>query len=771
MTETLEGVAVPGRLDVDICRARDSRFTYRDASETAPLGTLVGEFSLFNEWYEISSYWEGNFLERLVPGSFKRTINNRSGQSPVRVLLEHGYDPTVADKPLGVPEILEERETGPYAETPLFDTSYNRDLAPALAAGAYGQSFRFQVLIDEWVEEPGVSDHNPKGIPERTIKEVRLIEFGPTIFPASPATNGTTGLRSTTDEFYAQLARRDEGRYDAAIRSVRSHRAPAAPEQARSDDVDAPADPEAPTEDPPAPTHSEDSPDAPVAHSEDPQPAEHSSDTAAPSSDARKEHPVMTNDNMTTEERAARQSEIRARLAEIDTEYAGAALPDEVRTEWDSLLAEDTSHQAAIDAQESRREQLAALAEKRDAGEPGRPGTPAFHKRAENIYDLNEVRQSANGSVEDLTRRMRDNAKRAVELATFPGVASREDAQARVERALTKIDDEQGTLARRILTTGSPTYDRAFGKMIAQRGERGLSAEEQRALALGVDAEGGFAVPFQLDPTVILTSDGVIDPLRQLARVEQIVGKEWQGLTSEGITVTRKPEAAESTDDSPSFDQPAVGTSRVDGFVPFSVEIEGDWSAMRSELTMMLADAKATEEADSFVNGTGATLGNGKLPEGVLVGANIATNTDSGALTRDDLYRIKNALKPRFRANASWFAEGSFYDACRSLNEHGDVWAELAGDKNPRLLNKFTYEASEMPSFSTVTGSKLAIFGDFKRGFIIVDRVGMSVELVPQVFGANRRPTGQRGIWAFWRNGSKVLVPAAFRVLTVNNGS
>jgi predicted phage gp36 major capsid-like protein len=41
----------------------------------------------------------------------------------------------------------------------------------------------------------------------------------------------------------------------------------------------------------------------------------------------------------------------------------------------------------------------------------------------------------------------------------------------------------------------------------------------------------------------------------------------------------------------------------------------------------------------------------------------------------------------------------------------------------------------------------------------------MDVELVPHLFGTNRRPTGQRGIFAMWRNNSAVLVPAAFRRL------
>jgi hypothetical protein len=48
--------------------------------------------------------------------------------------------------------------------------------------------------------------------------------------------------------------------------------------------------------------------------------------------------------------------------------------------------------------------------------------------------------------------------------------------------------------------------------------------------------------------------------------------------------------------------------------------------------------------------------------------------------------------------------------------------------------------------------SKIMIFGDF-RYYLIVDRIGMTVELVPHLFGAtNQRPIGARGLLAYWRN-------------------
>ncbi len=64
---------------------------------------------------------------------------------------------------------------------------------------------------------------------------------------------------------------------------------------------------------------------------------------------------------------------------------------------------------------------------------------------------------------------------------------------------------------------------------------------------------------------------------------------------------------------------------------------------------------------------------------------------------------------------------------------------------------------------AATTGTKWALYGDFFTGYYIADRIGMSVEIVQNLFGANRRPTGERGLMAYWRTGSKVVVPEALR--------
>jgi hypothetical protein len=154
--------------------------------------TLVGYPIVFNRWTEISG-WEGNFLERIDPAAVKKTLQERSDQ--VKVLFNHGFDPQIGDKPLGKPALIEGRDYGLWTETPLADTSYNKDLKELLRVGAIdGMSFRFTVMRENWDDEPKPSTDNPKGLPERTIQELRLYEYGPVTFPAYEAT--TAGIRA-----------------------------------------------------------------------------------------------------------------------------------------------------------------------------------------------------------------------------------------------------------------------------------------------------------------------------------------------------------------------------------------------------------------------------------------------------------------------------------------------------------------------------------------------------------------------------------------------
>jgi HK97 family phage prohead protease len=159
---------------------------------------MTGHLAVFNEWTEINSRAEGHFLERIAPGAFRKTI--AESRNRIKTLFQHGRDPVVADKVLGSIEHLGEDEKGVAFKVRLFETaSYVRDLLPGLRAGVYGSSFRGRVVKSDFQVRPPRSPHNPEGIPEQTIREFKLIEFGPVSFPQYEG--ATAGLRSMTDYF------------------------------------------------------------------------------------------------------------------------------------------------------------------------------------------------------------------------------------------------------------------------------------------------------------------------------------------------------------------------------------------------------------------------------------------------------------------------------------------------------------------------------------------------------------------------------------------
>jgi HK97 family phage major capsid protein/HK97 family phage prohead protease len=749
---------------------RDVDFTFAPAQESdseersgdSAVGdgrTLSGYAAVFNASTTINS-WEGRFEETIAPGAFRKTLRERK---PI-MQWDHGRDTRVGSTPIGVYTELVEDERGLKVGGRLFNNDVVEPVRQAIEAESVtGMSFKFQVTRDKWTDSSGnpvkgeelyelLYDAGDRGPLTREIQEVKLYEAGPVSTPAYSQTS--VGVRSAD-----QMTEEDRRAFVEECVRTSGGSETHTPEELPAGSVV----PEVETDEQRAEPEGAAPEGTPEGHVEEE--VQRAAKPATPNT--RKASVPM--DVMTTEERRVRREEIRSRLAEIDREHSGAELPADIRSEWDDLNREFEEHGRAIASAEARMARLRELADSEDNREvtdaPAASrsyGSPAFHRR-DNVYDLQALRNQAR-SPEEMGTLMRDNALRAVETSRFPGVPNREAAQERAAFLLENVDTKDGALARRVLQTGSATYERAFGKVAANLTENGLTNEERAALAVGAGATGGYAVPFQLDPTVILTNDGRINPLRSVARQVQIVGKEWQGITSAGVTVSRSAEAAEVAATDPTLAQPTVKAERVTGFVTYSMEVEQDWSQMRSEVTSILADAKEEEESESFFDGDGiAPNANGILAT-LSTSSNVSVAT-TGAFVVGDLYSLEQALPPRFRANAVYMANHTIYNKVRQFgtSDSHALWERIGNGMPPELLGRPAYEASAMPA-THAAADRFLLYGDFRQ-FLIVDRIGMNVELVPHILGSNRRPTGQRGLLAVWWNNSKVLVDNAFRVL------
>jgi HK97 family phage major capsid protein/HK97 family phage prohead protease len=721
------------------------------------IGHLTGHLAVWDQWTEINSSWEGNFLESVRSSAFDKAVS----ENTPKVLLNHGQDPQVGDKPLGPPLRLAPDDIGMAYDVGLIDTSYNRDILPGLKQKLYGSSFRFSVIKEEFKRDAKKSAHNPKGLPERTILEATLPEFGPVTFPAyiGADAGARMEMRSMTDEFILTEALDQFIEEPEKLRALLAQRGIQQPERADALPTDGAAS-----------EHSDEGSRSEPEAQPDPPPAVAATTPQDPPKSGSlsvRETPIVN----TIEERQSRLDEISARLTEINADHGVDVLPEAIQSEWDLLTEERSTHQKAIDAYESRMAVLESAAAKpqnveRVAQRTSR--TSATSRVPANIYDLTEYR-ALSSSPEQERNALKDGAKRAIEIATFGHEAADENKN-KIELDKLLSQDESGDFARHILGTGNPVYVRAIAKKFAGKF---LTTEEERAIAtVGTTTTGGYNVPFTLDPTLILTSDGSVNPLRQMARVERLTqGNTWKGVTTAGVTITRGPaELQPVTPTEVTFGQPEVTVQPVKVEIQYSIEADEDWPRLQTELARILQEAKDDEEAESFVNGVGTTV----YPEGVAAG--LATSSDVGTtgdgLDVADLYRLEGALPPKYRARAQFLANKAIYSQIRQFSVgttgEGSVWTRGIAVGDPaQLLGYPAREISTMESDPTADGERVMLFGDFRAGFIIVDKVGMTIEIDPHVRDGNGKWIGARAMLAHYRNSSLVLNDNALRALVI----
>jgi len=457
-----------------------------------------------------------------------------------------------------------------------------------------------------------------------------------------------------------------------------------------------------------------------------------------------------------------------AAVTDLAERATASALTADEQRQWD----EGTAEVARLRGLVERHDEIARLATLPNAVIPGDAGQPAPFQvnggeSRTDPFDTSELRLNTPPS------EIRARAISAIESLGDVADEHRAEAVAKLET----IGRRDADLARHVLATGSPAYRSAFGKLLSDA-SWSLTADEARAVqearAVALSGTAGYAVPFVLDPTIILTSAGSVNPLRQVARVEQIAAKTWHGVTSAGVTAAYADESAEVGDNAPTLAQPTVDAEKAHAFVPFTIEAGEDWTSLEADVRMMIADAKDTLEATKFTLGAGS---GSHEPKGIITTLAATTGSKVSPATAEtfaaaDVYALENALPPRHRRNASWLANRAIYNKVRQLDTSGGsaLWERIGAGLPAQLIGYPVYEASDMDDSWNVAATAdnyILVLGDFHQ-FLIVDRIGMSIELVPHLFAtANNRPSGQRGFYAHWRSGSGTLNADAFRVLNL----
>lgn len=459
----------------------------------------------------------------------------------------------------------------------------------------------------------------------------------------------------------------------------------------------------------------------------------------------------------------ARQAAIKAELREI-VERDGDPTEDEA-TQTRSLVAE---HEEIGPKADKLRSEIASLEAVLNSPERAR----------EVVSPTILVRQAdpiADESVQyGPTEQVRGAAKTAIESLPITD----DHVRSRLYETLERADDVRGTLARHMIAASRPAYRSAFGKLISGA-PYGLSAEEQRAVehvraASLTDSAGGYAVPTVLDPSLLITGaqDGVLgNPIRMLANVVQITGDNYNVNSTAGITAAWAAEAAEASDNAPTIAQTTITPIRAQAFVPFSMEIGADWPQMEAEMRRLFLFARDNLELTGFVTGNGSNQ-----PLGVVYdlytnySGQVVTSATTDVFARADLTSLIQKVAARYRQVGAFVANELTYDAVRNFTNTGGatIWTQLDAARPATIVGRPAYSSAAVDGVINATADNyIMLFGDFSSGYTIVDRVGMTVELIPHLFGSNRRPTGQRGLYASWRTGARVVDSGALALLNV----
>lgn len=155
--------------------------------------------------------------------------------------------------------------------------------------------------------------------------------------------------------------------------------------------------------------------------------------------------------------------------------------------------------------------------------------------RFRNPWDMSNVRVFGR-SREDINQELLSRARSAID--AMPGAS--DNIREAATFILENYEDKDAKISRMVLAASSPEYLRAFSKMATNR-EHLLEDTERRAMdyvrAMSLtDSAGGYLVPFQMDPTVILTANGSVNDIRRLARTVVATGDTWNGVTSGAVS-------------------------------------------------------------------------------------------------------------------------------------------------------------------------------------------------------------------------------------------
>lgn len=296
------------------------------------------------------------------------------------------------------------------------------------------------------------------------------------------------------------------------------------------------------------------------------------------------------------------------------------------------------------------------------------------------------------------------------------------------------------------MTEDQMAHQTAFENWFRKGVEGDLREIESKALSVGTDPDGGYTVPVQMEAAIdrVITE---ISEMRGISRVVTVSTASYKKRISMG--------GATSGWVGEQGSRPATDTPTLDVLEFPAMELYANPSATQSilddsavRIESWLADEVSIEFAEqegaAFVNGDGAVKPRGfttypKVDNDswewgkhgrVITGVDgdwADSSSDPGAETTN-IVDLVYALKPAFRRNARFTMNRKTASNIMKLRDADgrQLWSSGLREGQPdRLMG---YPIHEMEDMADIGSDTYPIaFGDFNRGYLIVDRIGVRV--------------------------------------------
>ncbi len=348
---------------------------------------------------------------------------------------------------------------------------------------------------------------------------------------------------------------------------------------------------------------------------------------------------------------------------------------------------------------------------------------------------------------------------------------------------LSELDELKSSLEKELAAVKRPgavggkevaEHKTAFMHFVRKGKDDGLAELQQKALQTGVEGDGGYAVPEELDRNILALLRNV-SPMRQVCSQITVSTPDYKKLVSTG--------GAGSGWVGEVAPRPATGTPTLAQIAAVMGEIYANPQATQASLDDIFFDAEAwlnSEVAREFAEKEGSAflLGDGtNKPKGLLAYA-MATTADSarafgtlqkihsgtaGDFDADDLIKLLYNLKAGYRSGATWMMPTMTMFKARTFKETTGqyIWQPgLQAGQPATLLGYGITENEDMPAVAA--DANAVLFGDFKRAYTIVDRIGTRVLRDPYTNKPNV------GFYTTKRVGGMLTDSQAVKVLTLS---